>query len=66
MPPFENVENYYTAPLTHVTEKNCNIRQTLILPLINKQILTQSKKLNLDSLTRYYMFCETDTGIIDI
>ena len=33
--PFVNISNYYNAPLMHVQELNCEIRQTLILPLIN-------------------------------
>ena len=33
--PFSNVSNYYNAPLMHVQELNCEIRQTLILPLID-------------------------------
>ena len=31
-PPFKVLNNYYNTPLSHVHEKNCMIRQTLILP----------------------------------
>ena len=34
-PPFEKISNYYNAPLTHVHEENCVIKQTVILPLID-------------------------------
>ena len=33
--PFTRISNYYNAPLMHVQELNCEIRQTLILPLID-------------------------------
>ena len=33
--PFSNVSNYYNAPLIHVQEINCEVRQTVILPLID-------------------------------
>ena len=36
-PPFKNINNYYNSPLSHVHERNCQIKQTLILPLINPQ-----------------------------
>ena len=36
-PPFKNINNYYNAPLSHVHEKNCLIKQILTIPLINPQ-----------------------------
>ena len=36
-PPFKDINNYYNAPLSHVHEKNCLIKQILNIPLINPQ-----------------------------